>query len=1425
MAEASNIPTVTLDGDGEGEPVRDKPGAFDGGWAETSRYALVSEIGRGGGGRVAVAVDRKLGRKVALKRPLDPDGSARLEREAAVLARLQHPSIVPIHDAGRDREGSPFYTMKLVTGDTLAARIAGASSFAARLALLRVVTAVADAMAYAHAQGVVHRDLKPGNVVVGSYGEVAVIDWGLGKLVDEPDDAGDPSVASAAKDLTGHGYLVGTPAYMAPEQARSPVVDRRADVYALGAMLYHVLAGVLPYGDADDDTVARLLAAPPPAVDLHEPRVPAELAAIVGKAMARDPAARYATAAELADDLRRYQDGRLVAAHRYSPWARAWRWLRRYQGRVAIAVGAVALASAGAVWASAGEAGEATCAGVDAPTHAAWNPQIAATVERAFAATHVPAAAATWRVVSAELDKRTADIAAMRVSACRAAHVVGDQTVAALDLRMTCLDRRTDELRTLATTFAAADRATVEHALDGLATLGRVDDCADVDRLRDVMPLPSDPVRRETIAAIDSELTAVIQRAQLGRYTEAATALPAIAKRAEATGYEPLRARALFDHAEILLLQTKTDETLALIHDAITAAERAGDDRLRADARLLELHVRLNTLQDVDAAARLVDQIRAIADRVHDRTITASALGYLSQLDYRRSRLDDAVRDAEQALASTDPDSRAGRNARYRLGSMYGATHRYADGERVLTELIASLHAVDGNADDPSLAAALENLGAAYSSDGQSDRARAALTEAAGIYDRTLPPDAKARMEVHTSLAVLHQQAGHLAEARAELDALLPIAEHKLGHDHQAVAAIVFRIAENEQLQGHRDAAIERYRDALARFDAAKLPLWVAKCHLHVGSLLLQVDDARGALAELQPAYDAMVQLRGADSPEAAIALGDLGRAHLGLGDAPRAVDEMQRALAVLEPGDDLVDRGLYHTHLAMARSGASATSPPRSRSRPRPTPSSSRPVPRGRATWPTSSRGSATGSSSAPVRVQVEVEAPHPAVDLHAILAEHARDRRDVSLVLRQQRDKLIAKTVASHGRWPLRADGLGQIRHVDRPLAGERGGRGQRALELADVVRPVVVVKRARHGGRERDPLAGSRDQRADHEAEVVAPLAQRRQLDREAEHARVEIVAERAPVDHVAQIAVGGGAEPHVDRLHAGVADREHLALLQHAEQRRLRARAQLGDLVEEQRAAVGAAHEPGAIGGRARERAALGAEQLGFDERLRQRTAVDRDERPAALGQRVQRAGDDLLAGAGLADHHHRHVAGRDACQARVRLREIAGERRELRRGCRERVGVEIGWAGYRGCEQEHEEGVAELEEIAVAEHAAPREQPVQDAAVLRARIVEVPRVVLAHEPAVVARHPRIGHAHDERGSAPLRRWLAAAELDLVEAGEHEPRGRPIGAVAMQRQHELRDRRERGGRGLAPAERDARDRRCHRCSIGPPVGVGC
>lgn len=300
-----------------------------------TRYELIERIARGGMGTVYRVKDRELDRDVALKVLSDPqprpDEIARMMKEARILARLEHPGIVPIHDVGTLPDGRAFYAMKLVRGRRLDEHLELDMPLTE---LLRIFNRICEPVAFAHARGVIHRDLKPANIMVGPFGEVLVMDWGVAKYrgAAAPEDSGAGADASDAVDEgesvgagvggiadTAPGTVLGTPGFMAPEQARGRLeqVDERSDVYALGAILYFMLTRQVPKGEE------RNLAA-----------VPRALQAICRKALAREPAERYGDVGALAADVMRFLSHSAVAAYREGPYDRLRRLAWKYRAPI-----------------------------------------------------------------------------------------------------------------------------------------------------------------------------------------------------------------------------------------------------------------------------------------------------------------------------------------------------------------------------------------------------------------------------------------------------------------------------------------------------------------------------------------------------------------------------------------------------------------------------------------------------------------------------------------------------------------------------------------------------------------------------------------------------------------------------------------------------------------------------------------------------------------------------------------------------------------------------------------------------------------------------------------------------------------------------------------------------------------------------------
>lgn len=323
--------------------------------AKDDRFRVLGEIAQGGMGRVLRVFDEDLRRELAMKvirlGDLELGASsastdtrenlALFLEEVQITGQLNHPSVVAVHDIGVNTRGELYYLMPLLRGVDLKAGIERLRRGEAGWTLPRVIEVIcraAQAVEHAHQSGVVHRDLKPANVMIGDLGEIWVLDWGLAQLERRPFDDGGGGVDSETHLLLRTGGIVGTPGYMAPEQVEglAGTIGPRSDVYALGAVLYHVLSGEMPYASpppscAADTIVQRTLQGPPRRVHELAPQAQPELVAICEKAMRRNPAERYASALEMANDLRAWLEGRVVSTYDVGLVGTFRKWRRRNQ--------------------------------------------------------------------------------------------------------------------------------------------------------------------------------------------------------------------------------------------------------------------------------------------------------------------------------------------------------------------------------------------------------------------------------------------------------------------------------------------------------------------------------------------------------------------------------------------------------------------------------------------------------------------------------------------------------------------------------------------------------------------------------------------------------------------------------------------------------------------------------------------------------------------------------------------------------------------------------------------------------------------------------------------------------------------------------------------------------------------------------------
>jgi tetratricopeptide (TPR) repeat protein len=559
--------------------------------ATVGRYVILDLVGRGGMGDVYAAYDPELDRRIALKLLHGGAGGeerarsqARLLKEAKAIARLSHPSIVVVHDAGTigDRV---FIAMEFVEGRTLAAWLGGKPRPWAEIRALFL--AAGRGLAAAHAARIVHRDFKPQNVMVTPDGSVRVMDFGLASESTgeggepEPAPAGAPEHAdfsrAAPLALTRTGALLGTPAYMAPEQFLGQRADERTDQFAFCVSLYEALHGERPFpGDS-----VPALAASVTAGKVRDPnpraRPPTWLRKIVLRGLRAKREERFPTLATL------------LAALERDP-------VRRRR-RVLLGIGLTAVLLAGGALAqrTLERTGASLCHGAGEKLAGVWEVAGAEAdaprprhdaIRTAFLATGAPRAEETWKLAAGLLDGYARRWTGMYGEACEATHVRGEQSSEVLDLRMTCLESSRQSLRALGDVFASADVTVVREAVNAASALPELARCADVPVLRAVMPPPQAPDARRKVEALRTATAEVRALRDTGRWREGLRRLTPLVDEARALGYKPVLAEILSLLGWIHYWNADPKTAEKSYEEALWAAEASRHDQVSAEAAI-----------------------------------------------------------------------------------------------------------------------------------------------------------------------------------------------------------------------------------------------------------------------------------------------------------------------------------------------------------------------------------------------------------------------------------------------------------------------------------------------------------------------------------------------------------------------------------------------------------------------------------------------------------------------------------------------------------------------------------------------------------------------------------------------------------------------------------------------------------------------
>ncbi|HEU0031187.1 MAG TPA: serine/threonine-protein kinase [Kofleriaceae bacterium] len=874
--------------------------------ARVGRFTVLDLLGVGATAEVHTAYDPQLDRKVALKLLRSEDtvggGDKRLLREAQALARLAHPNVVSVFDAGEHGDRR-FVAMELVEGETLRTWLAAAER--PWIEILRMFIAAGRGLAAAHAVGIVHRDFKPDNVLVGADGRPRVADFGLARAAGEPSQRpvrGAPVDDTHAATITQTGSAVGTPAYMAPEQLVGDDATATSDQFAFCVSLWEGLTGTRPFSTTTALTRLERIERGEPGA--FESSAPASVRRALERGLAAFPGDRWPTI-----------DALLAALEAALP--------RRRRAAIAAGVlGVVAVAAIGVAGVALSRDDEGARCEL-APPSGLWDADMQHRVRAAFLATQRPYAADTYARVDRALAELVAQLATQRRAACEAG-ARGEQSSALLDLQMACLDRRVAETRALTGVLAGEpDVDTLDGAVDAVAKLPPIERC-DRAALADAYPAPDIAVG-PAVASLRQQLAAATALVAVGRYDAAIAETEPLVAAADHLAYPPLSAEVRLARAEALLQAAKPAAKDAL-YDAALAAARARDRRGEIQALLWivpALGDDRGKLDDALEAARHVEIALAAAGDGPELADLRETLALARAQVFRdQARYADARALVETTLAARRKrgladDAATGRTL-FQLATLLGDMGQAEAAPPVFEQALVIFESRLGP-EHPNVAAVLNNLGMALERIGRYDDARATYERALGLKIRTLGPEHPGVATTLNNLAMVADDQGRLDDAAMLQERALAIREAKLGPEHPMIASSLSNLAATRTKQGRYTEAIALHRRALAmreKLTGAKHP-GVAQSLSGLASALRmtgELDEARTAIAR---AIAIREEVQGKDHEDLAPALATQGYILLSLhrSDACASFD---RAIAILEHA-----HGAGHPDLATYLDGA----------------------------------------------------------------------------------------------------------------------------------------------------------------------------------------------------------------------------------------------------------------------------------------------------------------------------------------------------------------------------------------------------------------------------------------------------------------------------------------------------------------------
>ncbi|MFV8752968.1 protein kinase domain-containing protein [Nannocystaceae bacterium ST9] len=867
---------VTLAGDSQGSRTVRTSETL--GRGETiGRYVVLDRIGRGGMGEVYSAYDPELDRKLALKLisideiEREAGDQARLLREAQATAQLNHPNVVTVHDVGT-HAGRVFVAMEFVGGGTLRDYV-DRGPHPWREVLDRFVAA-GRGLAAAHRAGLIHRDFKPANVLVGDEGRLRVADFGLARKLDESDPAIDVGVQARAHSpsskasslstrLTMTGARLGTPAYMAPEQYEGSEVDARADQFGFCVALWEALHGERPF--AGDHLAALMLAIAEGRI--REPprsaRVPTWLRKVVARGLAVDPGDRWPDMDALLVALGRDRSRRSLG------WA------------LAGTLGLMLAALTSAVLIEREPAAIDVCEGAEQAFADAFDDDDRAAIGQRFADSGAQATAA---LLLPRLDAWTDEWHLGWREACEATHVRHEQSEELLDRRMSCLERRRRRFAAFIELLRNGEGTLTREALAALAAVGSPAQCSERDELLARMPPPSEPERRATIERLAGELDEIAMLLEANELVRAEQRLTALAPELEAADWPPLLAELHALRGDTLGRRREFERADPELTLAIDQAIAIGDDRLAVHALADQAEYLGEWKPDANHGIRLLGIADALIERLGGDPAERSRVAVArSRVYVIESQWESALAAAEQAL-----------------------------GQAALAEPEPGM--LTANAEHA--------LGMAMFRLGRYDLGRPHVERALALWTATLGPTHRLIAKAHNALGLYAFVLEQPDEAIAHFEAQLPLVVALHGPEHIEIADVRANL-------GNAYVIANRYADARTQLEQAIAirvrvygpgSLYVGHARANLANVLRKLGDLDGALEQAEAALAIIIAIRGEQNPDVSPGRNVLALVHEDRGEFELARAQYLAALALLERPEGGNVHFMYEELISLAR-------------------------------------------------------------------------------------------------------------------------------------------------------------------------------------------------------------------------------------------------------------------------------------------------------------------------------------------------------------------------------------------------------------------------------------------------------------------------------------------------------------------------